>query len=985
MLLKTKTFRNTFFKDTFLFCLVGFLVVHQLYGQYFSAEKTYRAGIHAFNDKNYYSARLLFQEILHKEVSGRYSDKSQYYLALTYYYEKDYQSSIFELKTFLRDYPSSKLTVKARYWIGESYYYLKKYTQAREIHYQLVREHKEDPITAYALYTIGYSYIKDKRYDEAITELNRALKNHPSSKISHETSLQLGMAYFYNVEYEEARKVFQNIILNYNDSNLSQKAQLWIGKSFFIEKNYAEAIRQFNFILDKKPNQEIVAETIYHIALIKFHTKDIDSSIHLLKSILEKHRSWSKLDRAYFRLGQIFYKNAVEEETLRYLKIFLHDYKNSVYYADGLSIYTEVAQNKQSVQQIISFLDKILSSGLEAKQYLKVLHKKADILFQAQLFQDALTIYEEAYKKTPESDKGEILYMKAQACYKLNLYEQAIENTAKIVKNKTYVLWKPDAYFLEAEIYFALGDYTNSLQRYHQVVRFYTKHRRGFDASMGIGWVYFELKQYARSRDTFKKLLKKYKNPKQNIKIRMALAACEYNLRDFSNAVKTYQAIIEQKKIFPKEAEEALFRMGWARYREQKYYASNDLFFQYQKRYPQGAFFLEAKYFAAWGHFYNKKYEKAGLTFLRTLQNSPKENVFYRKASLQYAKIAYILKNYEKACTTITKIIEKFPQAEEIEESLYVGANCSLKLKNPKRASHFLKKLRQVAPNSSYVKEILYSVANYYEKYKDFDKAHELLKEVARQSDNESEKWHIKISRCDLLIVEKDYSAAANILKSILENKNDELIPYKPETLNRLFELYFKTNSSDKIFQGFEQYKNIFDSSKNMTSELKVWEGRVWMKKKNYEKSNKVFKDLLSNKKYGITARYYLGMGYYQQKQWGKAHDFLKQVAEKSKDKLASQARFKVAEIYFIQKKHENALLQYTKVVYLYSDVSDIYETSLYKIILCFKILKKEKGYIKYLTKLTEEFPTSTYLLNFKENPFKKTGKKVKTTSPIAP
>ena len=214
----------------------------------------------------------------------------------------------------------------------------------------------------------------------------------------------------------------------------------------------------------------------------------------------------------------------------------------------------------------------------------------------------------------------------------------------------------------------------------------------------------------------------------------------------------------------------------------------------------------------------------------------------------------------------------------------------------------------------------------------------------------------------------RNISKAEKILKLILDNKNDQLIPYQSETLNRLFELYFQTKNYDKIFKNFTQYKNIFKAEDNINLKFKFWQGRIALQKENYETADKIFKNLLSHQGNNFSIRYYLALSYYQQNQLDKAYDFFKQVAEKSKNQLAPQARFKVAEVHFIRKEYKQALLQYTKIIYLYSDITGLYEKSLYKLILCFKYLKETNEYNKYLTKLAQDFPMSMYIQELKQD-----------------
>jgi len=85
--------------------LLFLVAVVLLYAQAFSARLTYRAAMSAFNEKDYYTARLLLQEIVHKDPLGEFGDDSAYHIGLTYFYEGKYPAAIFELNLLGRDYP----------------------------------------------------------------------------------------------------------------------------------------------------------------------------------------------------------------------------------------------------------------------------------------------------------------------------------------------------------------------------------------------------------------------------------------------------------------------------------------------------------------------------------------------------------------------------------------------------------------------------------------------------------------------------------------------------------------------------------------------------------------------------------------------------------------------------------------------------------------------------------------------------------------
>ena len=211
-------------------------------------------------------------------------------------------------------------------------------------------------------------------------------------------------------------------------------------------------------------------------------------------------------------------------------------------------------------------------------------------------------------------------------------------------------------------------------------------------------------------------------------------------------------------------------------------------------------------------------------------------------------------------------------------------------------------------------------------------------------------------------MAEERRSDAINLLKSILNNKNDELIPYRTETLNKLFEVYLRFGDHNAIFNDIQNYRNVFKTDPDFASLAKVWEGRILIKKNKFSEARKIFQSFIDHAKHSLNAKFYLGVIYQEQDKPLKALDFLRQVAEKSNHSLSTEARFRLGEIFFKQKKYQKAILEYSKIIYLYSDFDKLYEKSIYKTILGFKYLGNQKQYDRFFKKLGKEFPNSQYL-----------------------
>ena len=75
-----------------------------------------------------------------------------------------------------------------------------------------------------------------------------------------------------------------------------------------------------------------------------------------------------------------------------------------------------------------------------------------------------------------------------------------------------------------------------------------------------------------------------------------------------------------------------------------------------------------------------------------------------------------------------------------------------------------------------------------------------------------------------------------------------------------------------------------------------------------------------------------LGILYFTQKKFGEAVAAFSVAVRSPEERVASQAQYKLAEAYLEAGNKESALVQFSKVVYLYSQYSDLTEEALLKL-----------------------------------------------------
>ena len=946
-------------------CLAAFflLTTENIVAQDFVSRKVFQAAMKAFKERNYYSSRLLLQEIIHKDRTGEYTDDAQYYLALTYYYEEDYNSALFEIKVFLRDYSMSAFASSMEYWQGECYYYLKDYRKALQSHYDFVKKYPEDVHAAYAYYTIGYIYNVLKRYDDAVGEFSKALSLYPASKMAPAIALQLGISHYNNGEFALARKQFQNMLATMENSDEVNNAHLWIGKTFYAEKKYVEAQKQFTYIIDNFKNQNILADANYQFALTRYKLNDLDGSLVYLDTILKNYTDWPEIGSVYFRKGQILQMRKEYVQALENYLVLVEKYPQSEFTSQALELLADCYQQTGEPKKALEIYDKILAGFSVANEAeMVILQKKGNLLFQTGDFRRSAMAFQGLYEKYPTAENApEAMYMRAQSHFKGQMYNVALEVLGNLNLKYPKSKWRIDAYFLEGEVYYALTEYTKALQSYNKIIRYFPDHERFFDSLMGVGWSYFELKQYARASDWFRKSEPSAKTLTQKANVLLAIAACMYNLRGFEEAISYYNKIIKE---YPEEdaAEESAFQIAWVYYRESAFDKSVSGFAAYLARYPQGKRQIEAIYFKGWSYFNQKNFRDAMDDFMEVYNKALPDNIFREKALLDYAKTLTVLKKHQEATDFYKRFLKEFPSSTSVEEAHYSLLNSFLESHNSLAAEKVYEDLKREKSSSLYLPEMLRNIGNYYRKNGYLKKADKIYKMIIENTRSADQKIDMEFQRIKMYSEQGNSTESMKIATDLLESNQEEYAPFRLKILTEIVQLHIQNNKLDAALAllGVQKKKT---NDKILQAQIDLLTAKIYLKQKKYEQSELLLKNLLAIADTSIAARYYLGMNYFDMEKYPEAAEFFKQVVQKTDEEYyAGWAYYYVGEIQFLKQEYLTAAREFTKIIYLYSGNHELFEKALYKAAYCFHKAGKTDEYKTYKDKLKESFPESKLL-----------------------
>ena len=235
-------------------------------------EAKYAAAMDYYNEKDYYRALQLFQQLLNFYQGTDKAEKMQFYYAYCYYYQKDNVLASYYFKKFATNYPRSSMAEEAMF-MNAYCYYLDSPPSS------LDQTNTNTAINELQLFINMYP--NSPRVEEA-NQLIDNLRNKLQKKDIDIANLYLKMRM-----YEAAITSYNNVLKDYPDTDNKEDILYFILKS-----NYYFAQ---NSVSSKQKERYESALDAYNELVFQYpDTKYMKDANSMNKSILQKVRSGSE-------------------------------------------------------------------------------------------------------------------------------------------------------------------------------------------------------------------------------------------------------------------------------------------------------------------------------------------------------------------------------------------------------------------------------------------------------------------------------------------------------------------------------------------------------------------------------------------------------------------------------------------------------------------------------------------------------------------
>nr|WP_315183491.1 tetratricopeptide repeat protein [uncultured Flavobacterium sp.] len=657
--------------------------------------KDFNTALTLYNDKQYISAKLIFEKVKATATTEEIQSDCAYYAANCAI--RTNQSNADELmERFVADYPTSVKQNQAYVEVAHFYFNQGNYPKALEWFDKVDESNLSRSDNDMFNFQKGYSFFNSKNKKEATLYFNKVVN---SAEYGSQAKYYLGFMAYEGDDYKEATKYFDAVSgeekykekLSYYQADMNfklgnfqkaidlgekamakstplEKSELnkIIGESYFNLKKYDKAIPYLENYKGKKGKWNNT--DFYQLGFAYYEQKEYDKAISQFNKIIGGKDFVAQ--NGYYHLGQSYLNLNKKQEALNAFKNASEmDFDASLKQEASLNyakLSYEIGNSYQSVPVVLMDFIKKYPNNANNSELERLL---IDSYISSKNYKEALVLLEKNSAPENKAAYQKVLFYSGLELYTDGDYEQALRLFTKATTEQKDAVITARATFWKGETEYVLDDFKNALLSFKQ-----------FSASSGaaatpelknynynIAYTYFKLKEYDQAGNYFQNQIEKGTADKVRLHDSyLRLADCRFVTSKYWPAMEAYVKVIELKSV---DADYAYFQKaicyGFVSKNEKKIEELN-LFLQL---YPKSEYRDDAMFELGNTYVAENKQDLAIKTYDK-LNAEFKNGSFTSKAVLRQGLIYYNSDKDEQALVKFKKVAADFPKSPEALEAV---------------------------------------------------------------------------------------------------------------------------------------------------------------------------------------------------------------------------------------------------------------------------------------------------------------------------
>ncbi|PHS02573.1 MAG: hypothetical protein COA78_20670 [Blastopirellula sp.] len=864
--------------------------------------------------KEFTAAASTFGQLAKEFPQGKYTDQALYFQGESYYQSGNKAQSVLSYQALVEKHPKSPLRANAAYAWGVTNEELGKHAEAGKVYDQFLTSYPTHDLTNEVKMRKAETLLQNSEFAKAEQLLTQVTSQPGFSLIDHALYRQ-AFTLLKQDKIEAAAGVYAKLASSYQKSNYAKESTMLAGRCYYRVNKLTDAEKWLTAATQQGGDTAIEAGHW----LCRIHTKNqkYSEAERLAASLIPKAQK-----SPYLVELQLDYADAIYEQVARR--------------SDSIPLYEKIVADNPSHALASQALYNAGFAALEVRDYPKATQLSQSFLSKFpkhELVLDAQYVAAEAYLQQGKQAEAEVVFqtLAAQGKQRPELGNWQVRLALSMFLQKKY-----------SGVTTLLPSLVGSLKESELKAQ----------AQFLLGASYYYQNDFANAEKNLNASLATKANWRQADESLLVLSRTLRKLDRTDEAIAKVDSMIKQ---FPKSEmlDRAYYRLGEYHYAQSDFPKSIANYQKLLSGYTSSSLVPHGFYGLAWAQLHQKN-AKASVDQFTQLITKYSKHELVPQAYHGRAIARQQAGDFDGGVSDIDQYLKLAPNANDRSDALYVKGLCLVGAERNQEATLLFALLTKEHPNSTNGDKIAYELAwslkttgNESEALKEFEK----LVSSYPQSPLASEAYyHLGEAAYAANDYKKSEQYYTNAMANVTDAEVGEKAAHKLAWAQFQQEQYAKAVASyrkqgaaypkGKLFTDArfmageclyetEEFGNALAayqgidlpqlSSDEMRALLLLHTGQSAGQLKQWAQGRKsliLLKTTFPESPLNAEADYELGWASYNEKNSADALKSFASAADSSRGKTGARARFMMGEIYFEQKKYEDASKEFKRVVY---------------------------------------------------------------------
>jgi tetratricopeptide (TPR) repeat protein len=832
-----------------------------------------------------------------------------YHLAKYYFTKNDFARTVVFYERAGYDNLSNEEIADAKFELAYSYFNLKQFDKAKPL-FNEIHQLPDNKYYYDANYYYGFISYRDRDYAEALSSFQKVENR---EKYKGLVPYYIAQIYYFEGKKDEALRYGQEALTR-NDIYYRNDLNLLTGQLYFEKKQFAKALPLLQEYVAN--SDKVSKEVMYELSYCYYDGNQVEKAIEGFKQLSNEKDSMGQ--NSMYLLGDLYLRTDQKENARSAFQYSANNNSNrkqqEISRFNYAKLSYELGYQDIALSEMNKFLDLYPASEYsnEAKEIL------INLLANTNNYNDALALYASFGKPTSTMLRvyPKLLFGRATEYINDGKINEADDLLTKIINDPNAGEVLPFANFWKGEVAYRLN-------RYDDVIKYMNAYllsggiqgEANPDAARyTLGYAYLEKENYAFALADFKQVAPVISSQSSTLKqdAYVRSADCYFMQKSYSTAKTMYQNVINNGLPQSDYSLYQIALISGINNPNEKIKTFNALVQQY----PKSDLVAESYMQIANAYMVQEKFKDA-IPYLNKILDIKDASGQFPNVYLKLGLANYNLNNNEEALKYYQKLVNTYPQSPQADEALDNMKNIYVEVGRPNDYVDFVQKAGKVISISE-ADSLTYASAELKYTNGDCVNAISAFSNYLSKYPQGAYALSANFYKSECYYKNKDWQNALQGYQAVVNQGSSKYAEKSAYAAAHIYYFELQDYPNSKIY--FAKLKELATTPENQLEALRGLV-RSYYQTKDYTQANDAAKELLTKK--GLStddkavANLVLGKSLQANNQCEQAITAFKEVAAVNKSAWGAEARYEIANCYFMLnqlKAAEKAGLEVIKV-----------------------------------------------------------------------